>query len=144
MKVSKLAIAAFALVASAPLAASAQAWGWGGGRGDYYEGRQGGWRYGFDGYPEFRGQAEHVHAEIEEGLREGWLDPSEAWRLEADLQRVRAREAQEFREHGWNLPFWDRQDIRRRLAGLDQRLDWRRDHDRDRDRDRRGDGWWER
>ena len=40
---------------------------------------------------------------------------------------VKAHELQEYREHGWNLPEYDRRAIRSRLGALDGLVDQTRD-----------------
>jgi hypothetical protein len=83
---------------------------------------------GFSGFPEFSGEKEHISAEIQQGLQEGWLDDGGADGFWRDLRRVQDREFREYREHGWNLPDHDRADIRRMLDRLDHDVDEARDN----------------
>jgi len=128
---AKLLIILGATLVATPLAASAQGWG-----GDY----GGDWRYrpSFGGYPEFQGEKAHIRDEIRQGLREGWLDRDQAGDMFRRLQWVQRREAREFGEHGWNLPYWDRQQIRSSLDQIDRSVDQARDRGGDDDDDR---GW---
>ena len=106
---------------SLPIAAAAQTWG-----GDYYDqGR--GYAQRFQGYPEFRGQKDHIRREIWQGLREGWLDEDQARDANAQLWRVQRQEFREFQEHGWRLPGEDREEIRGDLGQIDAGLDRMRD-----------------
>ncbi|MGA0603112.1 hypothetical protein ACO2Q3_20560 [Caulobacter sp. KR2-114] len=117
-KAKLLTVLGAALVAT-PLAASAQGWG------DY----GGDWRDrpSFAGYPQFQNEKAHIRGEIREGLREGWLDRDQAGDLLRRLQWVQRREAREFGEHGWNLPYWDRQQIQTSLDQIDRAVDQARD-----------------
>ncbi len=119
---ARLALAAGIAVLAIPALAAAQSWG-----GDYQEGGGWGGRYAFRGYPEFRDEKAHIRAEIREGVEEGWLDNDDARHLNGQLWRVQRREVREFHEHGWDLPSWDRRDIRERLNELDRSIDEARD-----------------
>lgn len=117
---------------AAPLAVSAQSWGWygGGGRGDY-SGYRGGYQQTFRGYPEFQGLKSHIRQEIRDGLQDGWLDQDQAQDLYRRLDWVQRSEQREFREHGWQLPYNDRAQIRSSLNNLDRAIDQARDEDGD-------------
>jgi len=133
MKRLVLGLAAVTLTATA-LPAAAQSWGgYGsyGGYGDYSRSR---YSYGFQDYPEFRGEIAHVRSEIRQGLNEGWLDDGQARQLSWRLRQVQSREASEFRYHGWNLPDDDRAQIRASLDQLDHWVDQARDNSGDYDR----------
>ena len=119
---ARLALAAGIAALAIPALAAAQSWG-----GDYQEGRGYDGRYAFRGYPEFRDEKAHVRAEIREGVEEGWLDNDDARQLYGQLWQVQRREFREFREHGWDLPGWDRRGIRERLNELDRSIDEARD-----------------
>lgn len=122
-------IAAGAAALALPAAASAQPYGYGYGhrydRGDYDGDRWGGFR----GYPEFRGIEAHISREIEDGLRDRSLSGREVWHLRYELNRIRGWEAQELREHGWDLPYGERLQIRAALDRLDGQVDRARDDD---------------
>lgn len=102
-------------------------------RGDqpYFEQPGGDWygagRMTFRGYPEFRQVEVHIRAEINDGVREDLLAPEDAADFKRQLRAVEARELQEYREHGWNLPEYDRRAIRSRLGALDRLVDQTRD-----------------
>lgn len=115
-------VAMAALGAAAP--ASAQQWG-----GDYGFRWNDGGRYGFRGYPEFRGEKDHILGEIREGLDEGWLGEDQARAFNWRLRRIQQEEASEFREHGWTLPDNDRAEIGSDLHQLDRAIDEARDDD---------------
>jgi hypothetical protein len=123
MKRLVLGLAAASLTAVA-LPAAAQTWS-GGGYSDYWQG--GRYSYGFQDYPEFRGEIAHVRGEIRQGLNEGWLDGGQARQLSWRLRQVQSREAREFRYHGWSLPNDDRAAIRADLDQLDHWADQARD-----------------
>ena len=109
-------------VAAAALPAAAQTWG--ASNGDYWRGR---YSYGFQDYPEFRGEIAHIRAEIRQGVNEGWLDGGQARQMSWRLRQVQSREAREFSFHGWNLPDDDRAQIRASLDQLDHWVDQARD-----------------
>ncbi len=93
----------------------------------YYQHPRGDW-YGrdrmiFQGYPEFRRVEAHIQAEINDGVREDWLAPEDAADFKRQLRTIQARELKEYREHGWNLPEYDRRAIRFRLGALDSLVD---------------------
>ena len=121
MKTVILGLAAAAVCAVA-LPASAQSWG-----GDYGRRWDDDQRHVFRDYPEFRGEIAHLRSEIREGVEEGWLGDDQARAMSWRLRRIQQQEAGEFREHGWNLPDDDRDDIRGRLNALDQQIDQQRD-----------------
>jgi len=121
MKRLVLGLAAATLTATA-LPAAAQ--GYYGGYGDYWRGR---YNYGFQDYPEFRGEIAHIRGEIRQGINEGWLDDGQARQVGWRLRQVQYREAQEFRYHGWSLPDDDRAQIRSDLDQLDRWVDQLRD-----------------
>ena len=121
MTLNKTLAMAFGVAAlSLPIAAAAQSWG-----GDYD--RDHGYAQRFQGYPEFRGQKDHIRREIWQGVREGWLDEEQARDANAQLWRVQNHEFREFQEHGWRLPWEDRQEIRGDLGRIDAGLDRMRD-----------------
>ena len=124
-------LAAAATAVSLPLAGEAQSYyGHSGGasyyshqRGDFY-GRR---RAGFRGYPEFRHIEANIRSEINDGIAQDLLAPEDAADFTQQLQVIRARELQEYRAHGWNLPDFDRSDIRSQLDALDRLVDQTRD-----------------
>lgn len=99
---------------------------YGGSRGDYYD-RDNGRRYGFQGYPEFRGVEDHIRQEIRDSVREDMIEPDDARDLMNQLQQIRYQEQREFQVHGWRLPDDDRARIRDRLDHLDHLVDQIRD-----------------
>jgi hypothetical protein len=133
-------LAASAAALAAPAAVSAQQYGgpydnrpyydqqgrYGQPRGDYGQPR-GDWagnRYrSFRGYPEFRPLEMHIRQEIQQGQVDDTLDPDGANDLLAQLQQIRYHEMQEYRAHGWDLPYDDRATIRDELQRLDQEVD---------------------
>lgn len=92
-------------------------------QGDYYG--HGGWGWGrrFPGYPEFRGQEEHIRREIREAVRDDMIAPDDARDLFGQLRQVQWHEQREFQVHGWNLPDDDRQRLRFELGQLDRTVD---------------------
>lgn len=126
-----LGLAAVSLTAAA-LPAAAQTWG-GDRYSDYQQGR---YSYGFQDYPEFRGEIAHIRSELRQGVNEGWLDDGQARQLSWRLRQVQARETREFRYHGWNLPNDDRAQIRASLDQLDHWVDQARDAGGDYGQDR--------
>ena len=96
------------------------------GPGDYYSHQASGWDY-----PEFRNVSWHIRSELRSGLRDGWLDADQAGDFTRQLHRLQARELAEYREHGWNLPEDDRNQIRARFNRLDRAIDDARDGDGD-------------
>ena len=128
-------IAIIALAAATAIAGAAQAQGYygqgyygqgydnayGNPRGDYYA-RTAGWDY-----PEFRNISWHIRSEIQQGLREGWLDGDRAGDFRRQLRDIQIREQAEYREHGAGLPQWDRDALRDRFDHLDRALDWTRE-----------------
>ena len=130
-------IAIIALAAATALAGAAHAQGYdrhdryGYQGGDYY-GRTGGWDY-----PQFRDVSWHIRSEIQQGLRDGWLDADRADEFTRQLRRIQYQEMAEYREHGWSLPQWRRDAIRDRFDRLDHALDWARE----RGGERGGYGW---
>ena len=129
MKRLILGLAAATLTATA-LPAAAQNWygGYGSYGGDYQRSRYG---YGFQDYPEFRGEIAHIRGEIRQGINEGWLDDGQSRQLSWRLRQVQSREQREFRYHGWNLPDDDRAQIRSQLDQLDHWVDQIRDQSGD-------------
>jgi len=121
MKTIVLGLMALATAAAAQ-PASAQSWG-----GDYGPRWSDGGRYGFRGYPEFRGEKSHIRSEIRQGLDAGWLDDDQAGAFYQQLRRIQQEETSEYREHGWNLPDRDRGEIRSSLHELDRAIDEARD-----------------
>jgi|SRR5579872_1560651 len=119
MKTIMLGLAAATLFGSV---ASAQGW-----QGDYGSrwGDQG--RYAWRDYPEFRNEISHIRQEIHEGAEEGWMDDDLARQLNWRLGQVQRREAEEFQEHGWDLPRGDRYQIRAQLDQIDRAVDAARD-----------------
>jgi hypothetical protein len=125
-------IAMIGLAAATVLAGAAHAQGYD--RHDRY-GYQGGDYYGRTGswdYPQFRDVSWHIRSEIQQGLREGWLDEDRADAFSRQLRGIQHQEMAEYREHGWSLPQWDREAIRDRFDRLDHALDWARDRGGDR------------
>jgi hypothetical protein len=120
-------ILGLAAVAATAVAAPSFAQGWGG-YGDYWRGQ-----YGFQDYPEFRGEIAHIRGEIRQGINEGWLQGDQARQLGWRLRQVQYREAREFRYHGWDLPADDRAQIRSDLNQLDHWVDQVRDDGGDRE-----------
>ena len=120
----KKVVLSFAAAAVCAVAAPASAQSWGGDYGGRWGDEQ---RYAFRDYPEFRGEIVHLQSEVREGVEEGWLDDDQARAMGWRLRRIQQREAGEFREHGWNLPDGDRDEIRRRLDDLDRQIDQLRD-----------------
>ena len=104
-----------------PAAASAQYYGQP--RGDFYQSRG---SY-FRGYPEFRAEEMHIRREIDEGVREDLLAPEDAAEFRDRLRQIQFREAREYREHGPDLPDYDRAAIRTQLDELDRLVDQTRD-----------------
>lgn len=98
---------------------------YGGQRGDYD--RSYGRRYGFQGYPEFRGVEDHIRQEIRESVREDMIEPDDARDLMSQLQQIRFQEQREFQVHGWRLPDDDRERLHDRLDRLDHLVDQVRD-----------------
>jgi hypothetical protein len=92
--------------------------------GDY--GRGSG-RYGFAGYPQFRGIEAHIRQEIQENVRNDMIAPDDARDLMGQLRQIQMQEAREFRVHHWNLPNDDSERIREQLGRLDQLVDQIRD-----------------
>ena len=93
-------------------------------QGDYYgEHRRDWWGRGFNGYPEFRGEEDHIRREIWQAVREDMIDQGDARELMDHLRDIQRQEAWEFRAHGWNLPDDDRARIRERLNYLDRQVD---------------------
>jgi hypothetical protein len=84
-------------------------------------------RYGFAGYPEFRGVESHIRQEIYEGARDDMIQSDDARDLRSQLHDIQMEEAREFGVHGWNLPEDDRAQIDDRLRQLDQLVDQTRD-----------------
>ena len=122
MKIAIIGLAA-AAVALAGAAHAQGYYGQGNGyqAGDYYAHR-GTWDL-----PEFRNVSWHIRSEIQQGLRDGWLDQDRAGDFYRQLRGIQAQEMAEYREHGWSLPQWDRDSIRDRFDHLDRALDWTRD-----------------
>jgi hypothetical protein len=96
------------------------------GRGDYYGDRD---DRRFAGYPEFRGAEDHIRSEIFQAMRDGSIERYAGYRMLQRLNDIRAQEAREFREHGWNLPYDDRMRIRAQLDRLDRWIDRADDRD---------------
>jgi len=98
-------------------------WDWRGdfGYGDYDR------RAYFRGYPEFYGLKLHIRQEIDQGLRQGWMDRWTAARLNQEILRIAAWESREFDAHGWGLPADDRARIRGALDHIDHQVDEARD-----------------
>lgn len=131
--IAKRLILGFAGVAALalPYAASAQQYygqpyysqpSYGQPQGDYHD-RGWGWRRSFPGYPEFRGEEEHIRREIWESVREDMIEPDDARELMQQLKQIQWHEQREFQVHGWNLPDDDRQRIRFELDQLDRQVD---------------------
>ena len=92
-------------------------------RGDWYGDR----RISFRGYPEFRRVEAHIRSEVSDGVREDLLAPEDAAEFNRRLRSIQVREQREYRAHGWNLPGYDRAEIRRQLDDLDGLVDRTRD-----------------
>jgi hypothetical protein len=75
------------------------------------------------GYPAFRDMEARIHGEIEGGVAEDLIQPDDARDLMHQLGDIEIQEATEYRNHGWNLPYDDRDRIRSELYQLDRRVD---------------------
>ncbi|MBV9693924.1 MAG: hypothetical protein JO261_09495 [Alphaproteobacteria bacterium] len=93
------------------------------GTGDYYGGYGALYGPSFYGYPEYRGAEQHIRGEIWQAVRDDMIEREDAQALFAELQQIRQHQAREFQKHGWNLPYWDRQEIRNELNRLDREVD---------------------
>jgi len=94
-------------------------------RGDFSRGRQD----SFGVYPEFRDVELHIRREIQDGVREDFIEPDDARDLMAQLRDIQGQELREFRVHGWGLPQDDKARIRSDLDRLDRLVDQIRDED---------------
>lgn len=92
-------------------------------QGDYDSNRGQAWGRRFPGYPEFRGEEQHIRREIWESQREDMIEPDDARDLMQQLRQIQWHEQREFQVHGWNLPDDDRQRIRFELDQLDHQVD---------------------
>ena len=122
-----LAVGAFALTAGASQAQGYYGWyhpqpTYSQPGGDFYSGR-----YGFGGYPEFRGIEQHIRSELQQAVRDETIPGDDARALFGQLRRIQDRERREYRVHGWGLPQDDRASIRADLGRLDHLVDETRD-----------------
>jgi hypothetical protein len=81
-----------------------------------------------DGLPEFAAEEAHIRAEMDAGVREGWLDRNDFLIFGRQLHQTELHEARQRRLHGSSPPRAERVLIRNNLDELRRQLDDTRDH----------------
>ena len=75
------------------------------------------------GYPEFSDRETRLRGLIEGGVRDGLVRPDDARDLMHQLGDIQIQEASEYRNHGGDIPYDDRQRILSKLDQLDRQVD---------------------
>ena len=75
------------------------------------------------GYPDFRDREQRIASLILGGIGAGAIDPGDGRDLMHQLGDIRVEEAREYRSHGSDLPYGDRDRINSELRQLDRRVD---------------------
>lgn len=81
------------------------------------------------GYPDFRDREQRLASLILGGVGSGVIDPGNGRDLMHQLGDIRIEEAREYRNHGADLPYDDRDRINSELRQLDRRVDQARGRD---------------
>jgi hypothetical protein len=93
------------------------------GAGAYGAGAYGASNRAWTGYPEFRSWEYRIRTNIEADVANDLIAPDDARDLMHQLGDIEVKEAAEFRAHGWDLPYDDRQRIQYSFEQLDRSVD---------------------